>query len=156
MQGLPNLVPILLIGDGVFRPDGGCPTIQEAAIRALAANSKLAGILQMVADFRKNDDTTPIVLMGYYNPIHNYGLEKFVSDAKKSGVDALLIVDLPPEEDDELHGFTTAAGLSLIKLITPTTDEARLQIILKKASGFLYYVAVAGVTGTKSASYDQS
>jgi tryptophan synthase alpha chain len=128
--------------------------IQEAAIRALESGVKLADILKMVAEFRKKDDTTPIVLMGYFNPIHNYGLEKFVSDSHISGVDALLIVDLPPEEDDELYGYANDAGISLIKLVTPTTDDERLKIIIKKASGFLYYVAVAGVTGTKSASYD--
>jgi tryptophan synthase alpha chain len=155
LNGLPEAgADIIELGMPFSDPMADGPTIQEAAIRALEAGAKLAGILQMVAEFRKNNVSTPLILMGYYNPLQHYGLNKFIDDAKKAGVDGLLIVDLPPEEDDQLHALSLKAGLSLIKLITPTTDEARLQIILKKASGFLYYVAVAGVTGTKSASYD--
>ena len=92
--------------------------------------------------------------MGYYNPIHHYGVKKFVNDASDKGVDALLIVDVPPEEDEELYEETNSVGMALIKLVTPTTDDKRLKIILEHATGFLYYVAVAGVTGTKSAAYD--
>jgi tryptophan synthase alpha chain len=155
LNGLPQAgADIIELGMPFSDPMADGATIQEAAIRALDAGAKLAGILKMVADFRKKDDETPIILMGYYNPIHNYGLEKFSKEAAAAGVDGLLIVDLPPEEDDELYNCANKSGLSLIKLATPTTDDERLKIILKKASGFLYYVAVAGVTGTKSASYD--
>ena len=128
--------------------------IQDAAIRALKAGAKLNNILQMVSEFRKQDDITPIILMGYYNPLQKYGLKRFTVDAKNAGVDAFLIVDLPPEEDDELYCITQEHNINLIKLVTPTTDEDRLRLIAKKASGFIYYVSVAGVTGTKSASYE--
>ena len=141
--GMPFSDPV---ADGVI--------IQDAAIRALKAGAKLKNILQMVSDFRMKDDVTPIILMGYYNPLQKYGLEKFTFDAKKAGVDAFLIVDLPPEEDEELFIITKKNKINLIKLVTPTTDDDRLQLIAKKASGFIYYVSVAGVTGTKSASYD--
>ncbi|MCE3232536.1 MAG: trpA [Rickettsiaceae bacterium] len=155
LNGLPEAgADIIELGMPFSDPMADGPTIQEAAIRALDAGAKLSKILEMVAKFRKNNDHTPIVLMGYYNPLQNYGLKKFVSDAKKSGVDAFLIVDLPPEEDLELYACTESEGISLIKLVTPTTDDKRLKIITEKASGFIYYVAVAGVTGTKSATYD--
>jgi tryptophan synthase alpha chain len=155
LNGLPEAgADIIELGMPFSDPMADGPVIEAAGIRALQAGAKLAGILQMVSEFRKNNDTTPIVLMGYYNPVHNYGVGKFCAEAKKVGVDALLIVDLPPEEDDELYAATKKLGLANIKLATPTTDDERMKLIAKKASGFLYYVAVAGVTGVKSASYD--
>jgi len=155
LNGLPEAgADIIELGMPFSDPMADGPTIQEAGIRALNAGAKVAGILKMVAQFRQNNDSTPIVLMGYYNPVRNYGLEQFCQDAKESGVDALLIVDLPPEEDDELFEITKKHGIANIKLATPTTDENRMKLIASKASGFLYYVAVAGVTGVKSASYE--
>jgi tryptophan synthase alpha chain len=155
LKGLPEAgADIIELGMPFSDPMADGPTIQEAGIRALKAGAKVSGILQMVKDFRENNDSTPIVLMGYYNPVHNYGVEKFCEDAKRCGVDALLIVDLPPEEDNELYEMTQKYGLCNIKLMTPTTDDNRMKMISKKASGFIYYVAVAGITGAKSASYD--
>ncbi len=155
LQGLPAAgADIIELGMPFSDPMADGPTIQKAAIRALKAGSKMDKTLQMVAQFRENNDHTPVILMGYYNPICHYGVDEFVKNASESGVDGLLIVDLPIEEDDELFASTKKVNMALIKLITPTTDEARLKKILEKASGFLYYVAVAGVTGTKSASYD--
>jgi tryptophan synthase alpha chain len=111
--------------------------------------------LDMVAEFRRGDNETPIVLMGYFNPIYIFGAEKFCAEAKKAGVDGLIIVDLPPEEDHELRPFAVANGLDIIRLATPTTDERRLPAVLDGASGFIYYVAVLGITGTKSAAIEQ-
>lgn len=155
LKGLPDAgADIIELGMPFSDPMADGAVIQKAAIRALKAGAKLSGILDIVRSFRKGNSSTPLILMGYYNPLLNYGLEKFVSDAKSSGVDGLLIVDLPPEEDDELYKLTKKQDIALIKLATPTSDAKRLKVITKKASGFLYYVAVAGVTGTKSASYD--
>lgn len=142
---------IIELGMPFSDPMADGPAIQEAGIRALQSGSTLAGVLEIATAFRAENNTTPLILMGYYNPLYHYGLERFVQDAKQAGVDGLIIVDLPPEEDDELFALTQAAGLSLIKLVTPTTDEKRLEVIVKKASGFIYYVSVAGVTGTASA-----
>lgn len=128
------------------------PSIQLAAQRALAAGASLAATLEMVAAFRKTDNSTPIVLMGYYNPIHTWGAERFAADAARAGVDGLIIVDLPPEEADELVPHLRAVGLDFIVLTTPTTDDVRLPAVLANASGFVYYVSIAGVTGTASAS----
>ncbi len=154
LKNLPKAgADIIELGMPFSDPMADGPTIQEAALRAFAAGAKLKGVLEIVEKFRKEDDKTPIILMGYYNPLYNYGLEKFVVDAKRSGVDGLLIVDLPPEEDSELYKITKSNNIALIKLATPTTDEKRMAVIAKKATGFIYYVAVAGVTGTKSASY---
>ncbi len=125
--------------------------IEAAGLRALAAGTKLKDIFAMVTTFRKTDDITPIILMGYYNPVYNYGIEQFCKDAKLAGVDGVILVDLPPEEEDEFTVNAEPYGIRLIRLITPTTNDARLARILKKAGGFLYYVAVAGITGTKSA-----
>lgn len=155
LDGLPDAgADIIELGIPFSDPMADGPTIEEAGIRALKSGAKLKGILDMVADFRKKNSDTPIVLMGYYNPVHNYGIDKFLADAKSCGVDGLLIVDLPIEEDGELYKKAKESDIDLIKLATPTTDAARLQKILKHSSGFLYYVAVAGITGTKSASYD--
>lgn len=126
-------------------------TIQHAGQRALKAGATMLTTLQMVRDFRKNNDTTPIVLMGYVNPIFSYGYEKFIADAKQAGVDGLIIVDLPPEEDAPLRSLADASDIDMIRLITPTTDEKRLETVLNGASGFLYYVSITGVTGTAKA-----
>lgn len=130
------------------------PTVQLAGQRALKAGGTLAGALAMVRDFRREDDETPIVLMGYLNPILSYGEERFCRDAGASGVDGLIVVDMPPEEADALAPHAAAEGLDLIRLIAPTTDDARLPKVLAGTSGFIYYVAIAGITGTRSASRD--
>ena len=123
------------------------PAIQAAGLRALAAGTTLAKTLALAADFRKDDATTPIVLMGYYNPIYVYGVDAFLRDAKAAGVDGMIIVDLPPEEDSELCLPALAAGLNFIRLATPTTDDARLPAVLAHTSGFVYYVSITGITG---------
>lgn len=127
------------------------PAVQAAGQRALAAGMTLRQTLAMVRDFRKHDDATPIVLMGYYNPIYSYGVEAFIADALAAGVDGVIVVDLPPEEDEELCLPALDAGLHFVRLATPTTDAKRLPAVLNHASGFLYYVSIAGITGTKSA-----
>ncbi|MDB2415507.1 tryptophan synthase subunit alpha [Rickettsiales bacterium] len=142
---------IIEIGMPFSDPSADGVAIQEAGKRALKSGAKLAGVLGMVAEFRKGDNETPIIIMGYYNPIQHYGCDKFLKDAKKSGVDGLIIVDLPLEEDKEFFALAESENISLIKLITPTTNSERLEKILKRASGFLYYVSVAGITGQKSA-----
>jgi tryptophan synthase alpha chain len=124
------------------------PAIQQADIRALGAGATLRSTLAMVADFRREDAATPIVLMGYMNPIHAYGVARFAADAAAAGVDGVIVVDVPPEEADELRPAFTANGLHLVRLATPTTDSARLPAVLEGASGFLYYVSMNGVTGT--------
>ena len=130
------------------------PAIQAASLRALKAGMTLAKTLAMVTAFRARDADTPLILMGYYNPVYSYGPEKFARDAASAGVDGLIIVDLPPEEDAELREPAAQAGLDLIRLITPTTDAGRLAQLLPGASGFLYYVSITGVTGTASADAD--
>ena len=125
--------------------------IQAAGIRALAAGATLKGIIELVRDFRKKDAKTPIILMGYFNPVYRYGEEKFCKDAVEAGVDGVILVDLPPEEEAEIRPFLTATGLNLIRLIAPTSDDNRLPMLAKSASGFVYYISVAGITGAKSA-----
>jgi tryptophan synthase alpha chain len=127
------------------------PAVQAASIRALAAGTTLADVLGLVAAHRRQDDETPIILMGYYNPIYSYGAERFLDDAKVAGVDGLIIVDLPPEHDDELCLPALYRDISIVRLASPTTDDARLPAVLKNTSGFVYYVAITGITGTKSA-----
>src|ERR1700719_279759 len=127
------------------------PAIQAAGLRALKAGMTLKKTLAMVREFRKDDDTTPLVLMGYYNPIYIYGVDKFLADAKSAGVDGLIIVDLPPEEDAELCLPAMKAGLNFIRLATPTTDDKRLPAVLANTSGFVYYVSITGITGSASA-----
>jgi len=127
------------------------PAIQAAGLRALQAGTKLAAILAAVARFRKSDTETPIVLMGYYNPLFRYGVDRFCTDAVAAGVDGIIIVDLPPEESDELTPQARAAGLDFIRLTAPTSDDVRLPRVLASASGFIYHVAIAGITGTRSA-----
>ena len=123
------------------------PAIQAAGLRALNAGQTMVKTLALVRDFRKGDDATPIVLMGYYNPIYIYGVEKFLADAKAAGVDGLIVVDLPPEEDEELCLPALKAGLNFIRLATPTTDDKRLPAVLANTSGFVYYVSITGITG---------
>src|SRR3954464_1256419 len=126
------------------------PAVQASSVRALKSGATMAKVLKMVEKFRKTDKTTPIVLMGYYNPIHAYGTARFARDVAAAGVDGLIVVDLPIEEDEVLRLPAQAQGVDLVRFVTPTTDEARLKRIAGEASGFLYYVSVAGVTGTKS------
>ena len=122
--------------------------IQMGAQRALAAGQTMLGILSMVEEFRRKDETTPIVLMGYYNPIYSFGVDRFLAAAKTAGVDGLIVVDLPAEEDAELCVPALAAGLNFIRLTTPTTDDRRLPVVLENTSGFVYYVSMNGVTGS--------
>lgn len=126
------------------------PAVQASSVRALKSGASTAKVLKMVEKFRKNDKTTPIVLMGYYNPVHAYGTARFVKDVAQAGVDGLIVVDLPMEEDEVLRVPAKAQGVDLIRFVTPTTDDARLKRIVADASGYLYYVSVAGVTGTKA------
>ena len=130
------------------------PAIQAASLRAIGSGMTLTKTLAMAARFRQRHPDTPLILMGYYNPIYIYGRDAFLADAKKAGVDGLIIVDLPPEEDVELCDPATEAGLDFIRLVTPTTLGDRLDVVLNKAGGFVYYVAIAGITGTKSAEAD--
>jgi tryptophan synthase alpha chain len=123
------------------------PAIQAAGQRALKAGQDMDKTLSLVREFRKGDDATPIVLMGYYNPIYIYGVDRFLADAKAAGVDGLIVVDLPPEEDEELCLPALKAGLNFIRLATPTTDDKRLPAVLKNTSGFVYYVSITGITG---------
>ena len=127
------------------------PAIQAASLRALGAGVRLADVLAMVRTFRRHDADTPIILMGYYNPIYRYGVPAFIADALDAGVDGLMVVDLPPEEDAELCLPANEAGLSFVRFVTPTTDEARMGRVLANTSGFLYYVSITGITGTAEA-----
>lgn len=148
LAGLPEAgADIIEIGMPFSDPMADGPAIQAAGLRALKAGVTLDKILQMVQDFRRKDAQTPIILMGYYNPIYRYGVDNFVQSAKQAGVDGLIIVDLPPEEDAELCDPARTSGLDFIRLLTPTSDAARRRKILAKASGFLYYVSVTGITG---------
>jgi tryptophan synthase alpha chain len=130
------------------------PAIQASSLRALRAGQTMKKTLSMVRQFRHGDDATPIVLMGYYNPIYIYGVTRFLSDAISSGVDGLIVVDLPPEEDDELCLPALKAGLNFIRLATPTTDDKRLPAVLANTSGFVYYVSITGITGTAAPNVD--
>ena len=127
------------------------PAIQASSLRALHAGASMKTTLALVRDFRASDQATPIVLMGYYNPIYQYGVDKFLVDAKAAGVDGLIVVDLPPEEDDELCLPAKKAGIHFVRLATPTTDDKRLPAVLRNTAGFVYYVSIAGITGTRSA-----
>jgi tryptophan synthase alpha chain len=139
---------IIELGMPFTDPMADGPAIQAAGLRALKAGQRMTRTLSLVRDFRKDDDQTSIILMGYYNPIYIYGNERFLADAKAAGVDGLIIVDLPPEEDEELCLPALKAGLNFIRLATPTTDDKRLPKVLTNTSGFVYYVSVTGVTGT--------
>lgn len=127
------------------------PAIQASSLRALKNGMTLQKTLQLVRDFRAGDQKTPIILMGYYNPIYSCGVEKFLREARSAGIDGLIVVDLPPEEDEELCLPALKAGLNFIRLATPTTDDQRLPVVLRNTSGFVYYVSIAGITGTRSA-----
>ena len=151
--GLPKAgADLIELGMPFSDPMADGPSVQAASLRALATGMKLVKVLQMVREFRATDGDTPIVLMGYYNPIYSYGVDKFLAEARESGVDGLIIVDLPPEEDEELCLPALKAGLNFIRLATPTTDDKRLPAVLSNTSGFIYYVSVMGTTGTTSAS----
>ena len=147
-------VDIVELGMPFSDPMADGPAIQAASLRALKAGMTLSGTLEMAKGFRARHPDTPLDLMGYYNPIYIYGVETFLSDAVAAGVDGLIIVDLPPEEDDELCLPARAAGLDFIRLVTPTSDAERLPVVLSTASGFVYYVAITGITGTRSAGAD--
>ncbi len=138
---------ILEVGMPFTDPMADGPAIQAAGLRALNAGTTLRKTLEMITSFRKSDETTPIILMGYYNPIYVFGVEAFLVAAKAAGVDGLIVVDLPPEEDQELCLPARTAGLNFIRLATPTTDDARLPAVLTNTSGFLYYVSITGITG---------
>ena len=139
---------VIEIGMPFTDPRADGPAIQAAGLRALAGGQTLHKTIALVRDFRAEDDDTPIVLMGYYNPIYVYGVEAFLSDARAAGVDGLIVVDLPPEEDEELCVPALKAGLNFIRLATPTTDDKRLPAVLANTSGFVYYVSITGITGS--------
>jgi|TARA_B110000908_G_scaffold170511_1_gene230308 tryptophan synthase alpha chain len=152
VKGLPAAgVDIIELGLPFTDPMADGPTIQLAGQRALEGGMTLLRTLELAAKFRENDDTTPIVLMGYYNPIYSRGVDKFLVDAKAAGIDGLIVVDLPPEEDSELCIPAQAAGLNFIRLATPTTDDVRLPRVLQNTSGFVYYVSINGITGAAEA-----
>ncbi|KAB2849352.1 MAG: tryptophan synthase subunit alpha [Hyphomicrobiaceae bacterium] len=149
--GLPAAgADVIELGMPFSDPMADGPAVQASSLRALKAGQTLRKTLALVAEFRKKDQATPIVLMGYYNPIYVYPVPRFLAEAKAAGVDGLIVVDLPPEADDELCIPSKAHGISFIRLATPTTDDKRLPAVLANTSGFLYYVSVAGITGTKA------
>jgi tryptophan synthase alpha chain len=155
LAGLPQAgADLIEVGVPFSDPMADGPAIQAAGLRALKAGTTLRSVLACVRDFRAKDDATPVVLMGYYNPIYRYGVARFLADAKVCGVDGLIVVDLPPEHDDELCLPARQAGIDFIRLATPTTDDRRLPKVLANTAGFIYYVAIAGITGTKSAASD--
>jgi len=155
VRGLPAAgVDVIELGVPFTDPMADGPTIQLAGQRALAAGMTLNKTLDLARAFRETDTTTPIVLMGYYNPIYSHGVDAFLTDAKAAGIDGLIVVDLPPEEDEELCIPANAAGMNFIRLATPTTDAKRLPKVLQNTSGFLYYVSINGITGAASANAD--
>jgi tryptophan synthase alpha chain len=152
LKGLPEAgTDLIEIGMPFTDPMAEGPPIQASYLRALEAGQTMKKTLDLVRAFRAGNDTTPIILMGYYNPVYHYGVEKFLSDAKTAGVDGFIIVDLPAEEDEEMCLPALEAGLNFIRLATPTTDEHRLPAVLKNTSGFVYYVSVKGITGAAAA-----
>ncbi|CAE6881026.1 MULTISPECIES: tryptophan synthase subunit alpha [Pseudomonas] len=155
LKGLPDAgADVIELGMPFTDPMADGPAIQLANIRALDGKQNMVKTLQMVREFRAGNQDTPLVLMGYYNPIFCYGVERFIADAKAAGVDGLIVVDLPPEHNDELCEPAQAAGIDFIRLTTPTTDDERLPTVLNGSSGFVYYVSVAGVTGAGAATMD--
>ncbi len=153
LRGLPDAgADLIEVGVPFSDPMADGPSIQKSAQRALKAGATPAGVLEMVREFRKEQRDTPVVLMGYYNPILSYGVDRFCADAAEAGVDGLIVVDVPPEEADEIEPHAKAQGLDLIRLVAPTTDDARLPRVLAATSGFVYYVSITGTTGTRSAS----
>jgi tryptophan synthase alpha chain len=152
LKALPDAgADVIEVGMPFTDPMADGPAIQASSQRALKAGQNMTKTLAMIRSFRAADDTTPIVLMGYYNPIYIYGVEKFLVDAKEAGIDGLIVVDLPPEEDGELCLPALKAGLSFIRLATPTTDDKRLPAVLANTSGFVYYVSITGITGAATA-----
>ena len=152
MQGLPKAgVDVIELGMPFTDPMADGPTIQAAGQRALEGGMTMDKVLAMVRAFRAGDQTTPIVLMGYYNPIYSRGVDRFLTDALEAGIDGLIVVDLPPEEDEELCIPAQKAGLNFIRLATPTTDDKRLPKVLQNTSGFVYYVSITGITGAAAA-----
>ncbi|MAO54892.1 MAG: tryptophan synthase subunit alpha [Rhodospirillaceae bacterium] len=146
---------LIEIGMPFSDPMADGPAIQASSLRALKAGMTLPKTLEIVRSFRKKDDDTPIILMGYFNPIYIYGVDRFLTDAREAGIDGLIVVDLPPEEEGELCLPAIEAGLNFIYLTAPTTDDKRLPKVVKHASGFVYYVSITGITGTKSADAGQ-
>jgi tryptophan synthase alpha chain len=156
LRGMPGAgADLIEIGCPFTDPMADGPTVQLAGRRALDAGASMAHTLAMVREFRREDDATPIILMGYLNPILSYGPSRFCTDAAAAGVDGLIVVDLPSEEADLLAGDAAARGLDIIRLVAPTTDDARLPLVLAGSSGFVYYVSITGVTGTRTASADE-
>ena len=156
LKALPKAgADVLELGMPFTDPMADGPAVQAGGLRALKAGQDMKKTLGMVRAFRKDDDSTPIVLMGYYNPIYIYGVTKFLADAKGAGVDGLIVVDLPPEEDDELCLPALNAGLNFIRLATPTTDDKRLPAVLANTSGFVYYVSITGITGSAAPDADK-
>jgi tryptophan synthase alpha chain len=152
LQGLPAAgADVIEIGVPFTDPMADGPSIQKAGQRGLKAGATVAGILDLVRELRTTEKDTPVVLMGYYNPMLAYGVQKFCADAAAAGVDGLIVVDVPPEEADEIEPAARANGLDLIRLVAPTTDDARLPRVLASTTGFIYYVAITGITGTRSA-----
>ena len=149
LKALPGAgADVIELGMPFSDPMADGPAIQAAGLRALKGGQTLAKTLRMAAEFRQGDDETPIVMMGYYNPIYVYGVERFLADAKASGIDGLIVVDLPPEMDAELCVPALRAGINFIRLATPTTDDKRLPSVLENTSGFVYYVSMTGITGS--------
>jgi tryptophan synthase alpha chain len=149
LRALPKAgADVIELGMPFTDPMADGPAIQAAGLRALQGGQRMTRTLAMVAEFRKGDDATPVVLMGYYNPIYIYGVDRFLADAMAAGIDGLIVVDLPPEEDAELCLPALNAGLNFIRLATPTTDDKRLPSVLKNTSGFVYYVSITGITGS--------
>lgn len=146
---------IIEIGMPFSDPMADGPVIQAAGQRALKAHTRLRDVLMMSKQFRANDQSTPIIVMGYYNPVYRYGVERFCHDAVEAGIDGVILVDLPPEEEHEFIRVADPVDLKLIRLVAPTTTDQRLEMLCKHAGGFLYYISVAGVTGTKSADISQ-
>jgi tryptophan synthase alpha chain len=152
LRALPQAgADLIEIGMPFTDPMADGPAIQASSLRALKAGTTLRKTLGLVRAFREGDRDTPVVLMGYYNPIYAYGVDAFLADARHAGVDGLIVVDLPPEEDEELCLPALAAGVNFIRLATPTTDDRRLPAVLRNTSGFVYYVSITGITGTRSA-----
>jgi tryptophan synthase alpha chain len=152
LRGLPAAgADLIELGMPFSDPMADGPSIQASSRRALKAGATVAGTIAMVETFRQGDSTTPIILMGYYNPVYVYGVERFLSDAKAAGVDGMIMVDLPPEEEEEMCLPAQAAGLDFIYLTAPTTDDARLPRVMENAGGFVYYVSITGITGTRTA-----